>query len=372
VSAAAYLHDWDWRWRAPFDTAVDAQVVSAVEHLQRAGFPRHAATLEDLRAHAHEVASVGGLLAALDEEDNAARRAAMLTRAESTELNGVPQFIVDTITRRIDARQASSQESEVLRTLLARAARTSWRDPHEGALEIVFGAELKNLLTFGSRLRESAPSPRPLGRALGSSSVPPLVESFRANHSELSPWLGRFATTVVPGNGFAAYWPKELCGTDRDELRIEANADSLRSDVFQETLAHELGGHGVFYELLRRRSPGFVDHGALALVEGWATFAEWRLPGLPGPDRARLAWLDMLGAGEAQLLSTVPSLVRAQGYSESQAETALLNWTQLPAYQASYLLGGLWFAARAETFQDGLELLRHICLQPVGDFLRLY
>lgn len=49
-----------------------------------------------------------------------------------------------------------------------------------------------------------------------------------------------------------------------------------------------------------------------------------------------------------------------------------MSWTQLPAFQASYLLGGLWFSERAATFAEGLELLAEILAQPVGDFLSLY
>jgi hypothetical protein len=366
------LQTWDWRWRAPFDEAVDAQVRSGIDQLQQLGYLPHAQLLAALREHAHDVASIGGLLASLEEEDDPLRREAILTKASALELNGVPAFLAEGAFRRIEARGTSPHEVEVLQSVLSRALRSSWKDPHSGALEIVFGDDLAHVVGFGQRLRRKVGEARGFGRRVDPSEVPRLVEEFLGARPELSGRLAAFDTSVAPGQGFGAYWPKELRGRSRDELAIDANPDSLRSLVLQETLAHELGGHGVFYELIRRTTPPFVDHGALALIEGWATFAEWCLPGMPGPDETRLRFLDVIGAEPEDLRSAIPSIVRAQGYSTSQAETALFNWTQLPAYQLSYLLGGLWFAVQADTFEKGLEFLRRIMAQPVGDFLTLY
>ncbi len=44
----------------------------------------------------------------------------------------------------------------------------------------------------------------------------------------------------------------------------------------------------------------------------------------------------------------------------------------MPAYQMSYLMGGLWFASRADTFEDGLAAIDSLVRQPVGDFLGIY
>lgn len=365
------LSQWDWRWRLPFDEALDDEVSLAAHHLRDIGDRQHASILIALRAHAHQAASLGGLLSSLGEEPDAEKRSELIAAAQDCALNGVPAGVSRALERQITRVAENSSERTNLLRLLRSAEPRPWNEPHSAALELVFGESLGAVVAFGQRLRRTAGPPLPLGDRLDARDAPRLVEDFVRDHADLSDLLAEFSTDVVAGRGFAAYWPREFDGSVGDRLEIEANADSLRSVPLRQTLAHELAGHGVFYEALRRASPAFIDHGGLALVEGWATFAEWHLSS-PGPDGVRLGLLDLLGAGEDEVLERIPQLVRAQGYSAQQVDDALVSWTQLPAFQASYLLGGLWFSERAATFAEGLELLAEILAQPVGDFLSLY
>lgn len=366
------LDRWDWRWRTPFDDELDQLIRHVEQDLRFAGYSEHGAVLADLRRHAYRYASLGGLLAALEEEKKPDVRHTLIAAARDVELNGIPSFLATVLERRIQEVAIEPDETNALLALLRVASSRPWREPHIDALEIVFGGNLCDVISVGRRLRETSPPQTPLGPRILRGDIERVVRRFQDEHPRLRTLTSDFAVNVREGAGFAAYWPRELSGQPADQLEVSVNSDSLRSVALTQTLAHELAGHGVFYEALRRRSPVFADQGALALVEGWATFAEWRLPGLLGPDGVRLAWLDLLGASDDGVAALVPKLVRAQGYSSAQVESALLAWTQLPAYQTSYLMGGLWFVGRASTFDEGLAVLDGILGQPVGDFLGIY
>lgn len=372
MQVKTHLDQWDWRWRVPFDGELDELLLSAERDIRRDGYSAQATVLSELREHAHRHASLGGLLAALEEEQSPEKRGALIDAAENITLNGTPQFLYLSMERRILEIARNGNEASRLHGLLQGTKSRPWREPHTDALAIVFGDRLRDVMTAGRRVREAAAPSTPLGSTIPRDGVEEAVARFCAKHPELRPRIPDFALAVRDRPGFAAYWPCELAGLSTDRLDISANSDSLRSAVFTQTLAHEIAGHGVYYEGVRRAAPAFVDHGALALTEGWATFAEWRLPELPGPDKARLAWLDLLGADQEEIRTQVPRLVQAQGYSDSQVEVALVTWMQMPAFQASYLLGGLWFVMRAGTFDEGLALLDNIMEQPVGDFLGIY
>ncbi len=369
---ATQLEQWDWRWRVPFDHEIDRLIGRAEQELRVGGYPAQGQVLADLRRHAHSFASLGGLLAALEEEEMPVRRHALIAAASDVELNGIPSFLEAPLERRIEGVATDAQEAQDLLALLRMATSRSWREPHTDALEIVFGQRLSEVIRVGRRLRAESAPPIALGPSILREDVEGVVQRFRGEHPSLQALVSHFSVGVNGGAGFGAYWPRELTGESADRLEMSANPDSLRSVSLLQTLAHEIAGHGVFYQALRRSTPVFVDQGALALIEGWATFAEWRLPGLAGPDAARLAWLDLLGANADQVRLLVPRLVRAEGYSSTQIESALLAWTQLPAYQMSYLMGGLWFVDQAGNFEDGLTVLQRVVEQPVGDFLGIY
>lgn len=369
---ARQLGDWDWRWRAPFDSDVGRDVQAAADELERQGHVAHASTLRDLHSEAYRTASLGGLLTSLEDQPDPERRQAMLDAAGDVALNGVPSFMANVLERRIAQMAANVGEQSDLLALLRSATRRDWVEPHSESLRIVFGDDLAGVIRHAHELRDLVRPDEPMSGRVSADEVPEVLAAFQRKHPRLGELLARFRLDVVSAEGFGAYWPAELTDDTRDRLEISANDDSLGRTTLEQTLAHEVAGHGVFYEALRRAQPTFVDHGALALIEGWATFAEWRLPGMRGPDAARLAWVDLIGAGEEDVGRRVPEFVAAQGYSEEQVEAALFSWTQLPAFQLSYMLGGLWFARRASTFADGVEMLYAILREPVGDFLRLY
>src|SRR5690606_3808951 len=182
-------------------------------------------------------------------------------------------------------------------------------------------------------------------------------------------FLPRFELEITSGDGFGEYWPVELRAEPQDALRLFRNPDARWQGVLHLTLIHEVLGHALFYEFLRRARSPWCDHGAVALIEGWATWAEWRLhPARIGPDQATLSWLELLDVSAGDAEGAVRQVTRRQGYSEARALRSLVSFSQFPAYQLSYVLGALWFDLRAEG-RAGPDVLFELDGEPLGDFL---
>jgi hypothetical protein len=371
VPESEQIAAWDWRWRAPFDPDLANLVRNASLFLAAQEFSAHARVISELLDHALTVASWGGLLSSLEEESNPEARRSMLDVAETIGLNGLPRFLERAALERAQGVASCETELTRLRKLLRVALAARWREPHVAALEIAFGSQLTELVHEGREGRDVARATRP-GQAIRTDQVLAEVQQFVDRASTLRPLLAEFSTELRPGEAFGAYWPREMTHSEVDRLDIYANPDSLRANTLEATIAHELAGHGVFYEELRRKPPIFFDHGALGFVEGWATFAEWTFATIPAKTPHWTPLLSLLGADADAARQRMPEIVRSQGMSDAMIEPALFSWTQLPAYQASYSLGALWFSQRAATFDDGVRLLSQTLGGPAGDFFGLW
>ena len=84
-----------------------------------------------------------------------------------------------------------------------------------------------------------------------------------------------FGTQIIDGNGYGEWWDREISDTGRDELVLYTNDNQVKCDDYKYTIIHETyPGHGHFYNYVRVQND-CMDHGAMSLVEGWATYCEW-------------------------------------------------------------------------------------------------
>ena len=84
-----------------------------------------------------------------------------------------------------------------------------------------------------------------------------------------------FGTQIIDGNGYGEWWDREISDTGRDELVLYTNDNQVKCDDYKYTIIHETyPGHGHFYNYVRAQND-CMDHGAMSLVEGWATYCEW-------------------------------------------------------------------------------------------------
>jgi hypothetical protein len=187
--------------------------------------------------------------------------------------------------------------------------------------------------------------------------------------------IPNFEIVLNEGPGFAEYWPAELSGPTSNQLIVFDNPDQLRVGTLQTTLAHEVLGHGVFYEAESSYAPPFFDNGAMCLIEGWATWCEWNASATPHGEYFRSARLFGLRhfyeEDVDKLLQSIPDDIRKLGYSDAAATSGLMYFFQYPGFSLSYTLGALWFE---KTFQSTppAKFFTSLNGRPWGDFFQAW
>ena len=172
--------------------------------------------------------------------------------------------------------------------------------------------------------------------------------------------MNRFTTEP---SGFAEYWPRELItGRTSDLLVIHLNGQSLDRLTLNSTLCHEIYGHGSFYGEIRACQPSLIDHGDFVLVEGWATWCEWRFS-----DGAYASWarsrrlvsLSSIDATAEEITTDIDAMISEDRYHLNR-DARMIEAFQYPGLAASYAVGGLWLEQRERVAQTTgfLDVLR--------------
>lgn len=111
-----------------------------------------------------------------------------------------------------------------------------------------------------------------------------LIANIKNNYAVLLNFgeylISEYDINIIKNVGFAEWWDRDLINEEKDVLVLYDNKDALNSNDFEYTIYHEIyPGHGQFYNFARANKstiPNF-DHGAMSLIEGWATFCEWNI-----------------------------------------------------------------------------------------------
>lgn len=152
---------------------------------------------------------------------------------------------------------------------------------------------------------------------------------------------GEFDIIVGKGTGFAEWWAKELCNSDKEVLVLYDNSNTRKELDFFYTLIHEVyPGHGLFYRTVK-----VLDHGATSHIEGWATYAEWNA--LPSDytvkqkyTACRLLQTVFNNQGDA-MIEKLMSLRKSLRYDINDQLRTVDYVTQKIGFLESYYLGAL-------------------------------
>lgn len=158
--------------------------------------------------------------------------------------------------------------------------------------------------------------------------------------------IGLYETKIENGTGYAEWWDRELVESNEDLLVLYTNADSLNSNDLYYTIIHEMyPGHGHFYNTVTH-SGHLVDHGAMSIIEGWATYAEWNSIESAYAKTCRnnaLLFLKENALNDVdERAARIYQRKIKQGYSESEALRTTRYATQYLGYLESYYYGALW------------------------------
>lgn len=188
---------------------------------------------------------------------------------------------------------------------------------------------------------------------------------------------------VIKGSGFAEWWDKDLIGEMKDLLVLYDNMDALNKDDFEYTIYHEIyPGHGQFYNYARINSniiPNF-DHGAMSLIEGWATYCEWNVNDTfysnslreRGKEFLRISLLDNRECIEKIKYIYENKLKR--GYTTDQAINSVLYFSQYPGFLESYYLGAICIEEmiRNNVFDRPIQFLEYLKDKTWGELFALW
>jgi len=201
-------------------------------------------------------------------------------------------------------------------------------------------------------------------------------ESLQARFGSCA--IGDFTTTVKEGSAYGEWWDRELEGESGDRLVLFKSDDAVKSEDYLYTVIHETyPGHGHFYNSVRSGETA-TDHGAMMLIEGWATYSEWH--SLPHPyveavrHNAMVFLHHALFGTREELAEVIWRNKRAQRIPMRKAVYALVNATQYIGYLESYYLGALWLEEMIDrrgrfTAEEFLAMLK---TNSKGEFFRLW
>lgn len=370
------IRDWNWRYRVSYDLELAEKVVWERRAL---GTGAHAGIFDEVFRVFASFVSVSQLVEDVCSESSLRRRNSFLEVAETKPLLYLPPVLMANIEARVWKSTLSKSQRSQLKRVIERATHSAFKNFNDAIFRPIFGHHLDGLLKKGGRdLPPRFPdSPLPAGTL--SEVVPRLLAELKSRVP--GPLIGvaslmpEFDVAVERGVGFAEYWPVGLTNSRRNRLVIYDNPDQKGERDIKATLAHEVYGHAIFYNAIERERPPFVDHGAMALIEGWATWCEWvssppEVANVLQQDRCRSLRL-FRESSEAMASRDIRDTVLAMGYSDAMALMSLEYFFQYPGFNMSYTLGALWMDAQLG-IDDAAAFLHKFADEPVGDFFALW
>lgn len=186
-----------------------------------------------------------------------------------------------------------------------------------------------------------------------------------------------FGTQIIDGTGYGEWWDREISDTGEDELVLYTNDNQVKSEDYKYTIIHETyPGHGHFYNYVRAEND-CMDHGAMGLIEGWATFCEWNTYPSKYVDAIKHnAKVFLWESFNLSLDSFADSIVERNKKKKKPLRKYVNNLiyaTQYIGYIESYYLGALWLEL---LFKDGKHtpksFLDMLSKTNKGEFFRLW
>ncbi|MES2206858.1 MAG: hypothetical protein V4525_08690 [Pseudomonadota bacterium] len=339
------IKPWDWHYRVGFDHSLAEHIRGVIKAL---GSQPESSLLSEQLTFFSSMISIAALCDAVEEAPG--KIESFLAAIEHHQLLHLPAVLSQHLTDRVSQLSVPLSAKKEMNHLIKAAENSVFENHHETIFCPVFGAGLDHLI---SKQIASMPSPlvdKIIPRNALKSTVHHLLDRLMAQSipegfEEVKDI--KFEVVVKEGLGFAEYWPAELLEHTQNQLIIFDNPEQLKQGALQATLVHEVLGHGFFYFLKEKSNAQLLDHGAMCLIEGWATWCEWHILSTPFSQAfraARLAglrWFHEKDTGK--LLHGIAEDMRKLGYAEEIVQSTLLYYFQYPGFSFSYTLGALWF-----------------------------
>lgn len=340
-NVATIIGPWDRRYRVGFDQRLRCDLKNGVDNVE----PK--TLLYDQLNFFSSFVSVPQLINYFVEENGQ-----NTVDFEDKAILYVPECLEKKYLQKIERSKIGPKLKKELVSVVKAGTKARYRNYNAEISSLIFGHYLPKLLTcvddenvmFAEEPIESDDLVKTVSKI-----IPEVIDDPPDQLKDLVKYVPLFETKFRHGEGFAEYWAKGMIG-DTNELIIMVNDDQLGYNNLKATVAHEILGHAIFYNLQGLLHPSFFDHGAFALVEGWATWCEW-IASCPLFARSlrsarvrTLKFLDILDPKETQEQIAYETI--KAGYSDAMVQRNIEYYFQYPGLDQSYTLGALWFEAR--------------------------
>lgn len=373
---------WDWKYRIYFDSAVLSEVEEWMGQLNT----EEKAVYSKIVGFYTSFYSFGVLFDLMCEDTD--RAEALLQHALNTseKLIHTPAVLVPYYKRQIKKNFDKTDTQKLLLQLLDMSCSArDIRDSYWNLISYVLGNSYNDIVaTFSNDHFDANPKKMPRQQIIRKETQ----ETFREMYQQVTgdPYLihlfghssiENFGEKIVDGNGYGEWWDREISPTGKDELVLYTNNNEVKRDDYLYTIIHETyPGHGHFYNYVRADND-LMDHGAMMLVEGWATYCEWNTYPSKYVDSIRHNALMFLNNSFYLVSDERARLTyerkRRQGKKLPQFVSSIIYATQYIGYLESYYLGALWLEkAISEKYETPVEFLSMLSKSDKGEFLRLW
>lgn len=377
-TAIKNLTIWDWHYQIFFDSCVLKQVDAFIGGL-RACEQQVYMYIRDFFLGFY---SISQLIDAIEARPAHHRSFVEIAAANQDKLILTPSALDDAMKKRIFALPEACQK-DVLHLLDVSHASHCLPD-FQQYCQVVFGPLFPAIAAVA--VSEGKWAKIDHGRKLQPTDILSFAEQKMKNitsDSEIIHRYGHFSpdaydTEMRSDTGYAEWWDHELLNSDRDKLVLFTNPDSMFINDLQYTLIHEIfPGHGHFYRCLAHNSGHMFDHGAMALIEGWATYAEWNTVPSAYIQQIRQNGCAYLAASLSctgdVLAQNLLKMKRALGFSDKENFRTITYATQYIGFLESYYMGALWFEqyfAREQLYP--VDFFKMVQRGNVGEFFSLW
>ena len=343
------LNLWNWKYEIAIDKEVDEQVQYFISSLGET----EKEIYSQIRDYFRSCYSITQLLDLVENVPMKAEEYILAAERNQNLLMPTPQILYKDQMQRINHQKFANKR---LRNLLEKSMYSQQIQVTEQIHEIMLGSIYQDIK---EQILKADFNPIPIehGEKIGENNIDGIFDEtyhFIMNNPKLELLYGKMDTIefdkeISIGSGFAEWWDRDLMpDAIKDKLILFKNSDMLHLQDFIYTILHEVyPGHGYFYQKLAHNNKiRDFDHGAVMLIEGWATYVETNSIPSEYADQIyhnRMAFLKLLETcRQTEMVEKIIEFKKNQGYSEDEAKRTILYITQYPDFLESYYIGALW------------------------------
>ena len=366
---------WDWKFKIFFNTALENEVDCFIHKLES----DEKRIYMEMKQFYMSFYSMATLLDAISEHPEKTNEYLEKAEMKKEQLIKTPKLLQGLFEEKVQALQVCEEEKSRLGELLAFSLMTGYSKNYIELCELLYG-ELYSLMN-AEVLSSNGIRKVDHGEKIEVVEVSSLCREYYQKlngNAELAEKFGHCAIEnyreeIAYGTGFAEWWDRDLIEEDNDLLILYANDDSLNENDLYYTIIHEMyPGHGQFYNVVAHGDK-LVDHGAMSIVEGWATYAEWNTVKSEYISSIRNNALYFLKESlERDVNVKAEQIVerkQKQGYSKAEAFRTVEYVTQYIGFIEAYYYGALWIEFYLQNNElTPKEFLEYLSKKNIGDF----